>query len=75
MFPARDIYGVEPGVIPWMRGSAPNYCFTELGMPVVGVGVYYLGSRAHAPEEHIRISEFVSGAKQIAAIISRYGEL
>lgn len=70
---ARDVYGVEPGVVPWMPASGPNYFFAALGMPVVGVGVYYLGSRAHAPNEHIRISDFISGIKHIAAIISQYG--
>jgi acetylornithine deacetylase/succinyl-diaminopimelate desuccinylase-like protein len=70
---ARDVYGMEPGVIPWMPASGPIYCFTDLGIPVAGVGVSYLGSRMHAPNEHIRISDFIAGIKHVAAIISRFG--
>jgi len=69
---ARDIYGMEPGVIPWMPASGPVYCFTDLGIPVIGVGVPYLGSRMHAPNEHIRISDFITGIKHIAAIIGEF---
>lgn len=70
---AREVYKVEPGVVPWAPGSAPTHCFTELGMPVVPAGVFYFGSRPHAPNEHIRISDFIAGMKHIAAIIARFG--
>jgi len=67
---AREVYGVEPVISPSMAGSGPMYSFTDtLGLPTVLIGVMYPGSRPHAPDEHIRLTDFVLGAKHIAAIM------
>jgi acetylornithine deacetylase/succinyl-diaminopimelate desuccinylase-like protein len=69
---AREVYGMEPVIIPSMAGSGPMYSFTDtLGLPTALIGVSYAGSRAHAPDEHIRIADFILGAKHIAALIER----
>jgi acetylornithine deacetylase/succinyl-diaminopimelate desuccinylase-like protein len=69
---AREVYGVEPVIIPSMAGSGPMYSFTDtLGLPTALIGVSYAGSCPHAPDEHIRIADFILGAKHIAAIIER----
>jgi acetylornithine deacetylase/succinyl-diaminopimelate desuccinylase-like protein len=70
----REVYGVDPVVVPSMAGSGPMYSFTDtLGLPTVLIGVMYPDSRPHAPNEHIRLGDFVLGAKQIAAVLERMG--
>jgi len=70
---ARDVYGLEPVVIPNMAGSGPMYCFTDiLGLPVATSGVGYPECRMHAPDENIRLADFVKGTKMVAAVIDRF---
>jgi acetylornithine deacetylase/succinyl-diaminopimelate desuccinylase-like protein len=72
---ARDVYGIEPVVEPIIGGSGPNYPFIHvLGLPVVSAGIGYPGGRAHAPNENIRIGDFINGTRHTARIITRFGE-
>ncbi len=68
---AVDVYGREPDVWPWSAGASANGFFNEVvGVPSVsGPGVSYDGSNYHAPNENIRLSDFVSGAKHMAAMM------
>jgi acetylornithine deacetylase/succinyl-diaminopimelate desuccinylase-like protein len=69
---AREVYAVDPVVVPSMAGSGPMYSFTDtLGLPTALVGVMYPDSGPHAPDEHIRLPDFVLGAKHIASIMER----
>ncbi len=69
---AREVYGVEPVIVPSMAGSGPMYSFTDtLGLPTALIGVAYPDSRPHAPDEHIRLADFILGAKHIAAVLQR----
>jgi len=69
---AREVYGVEPVIVPSMAGSGPMYSFTDtLGLPTTLIGVAYPDSRPHAPDEHIRLADFILGAKHIAAVLER----
>jgi acetylornithine deacetylase/succinyl-diaminopimelate desuccinylase-like protein len=48
-------YGLVPGVVPRIGGSAPYYVFTErLKLPLVSGGIGH-GSGAHAPNEYMVI--------------------
>ena len=68
----KEVFGVEPVIIPSMSGSGPMYYFTDiLGLPTAGIGVDYLGSRAHAPDENIRLADFILGTKHVAALLER----
>ena len=59
-------------IMPAMAGSGPMYYFTDtLGLPTAGIGVDYLGSRAHAPDENIRLADFILGTKHVAALLER----
>lgn len=70
---ARDAWNAEPVVLPLMGGSGPMALFTEaLEVPVVCIGCSYPGSRKHAPDEHVRIDDFVRGAKHVARAIERF---
>ncbi len=71
---AQEVYGAEPIVKPSMTGSGPMFSFTEtLGLPVASCGVSNPDSRPHAPDENIRLADFVLAARHVAAILERCG--
>ena len=72
---ARDIYGIEPRVMPRMSATGPMEQLCQRhGLPAVGgAGVGYAGSRTHAPNENIRLEDFILGIKHVAAIIGEFG--
>jgi acetylornithine deacetylase/succinyl-diaminopimelate desuccinylase-like protein len=70
-----DTYGREPIVVPSMAGTGPLYPFVAtLGLPTADIGIGYPETRAHAPDENIRIEDFRRGAKAIAALLGRFAE-
>ena len=70
---ARRAYGVEPVVQPLMAATGPMYELCQRwGLPAVGAGVGWSGSRTHAPNENIRIEDFVQGIRHIALIIDEF---
>ena len=57
-----------------MTGTGPVYLLCgQFGVPIVTAGVGYAGSRIHAPDEHIRIADFIAGTKYIAALLEELG--
>ncbi len=73
----EEVYG-KPGIIvPMLGGSSPVYAFAGPlgGIPVVNAGVGYHGSRTHSPDEHVRLTDFVNGARHIARILNGFAEL
>jgi len=73
---ARTIYGQEPVVYPTMAGSGPMYHLSmALGIPTASaVGVSHAQSRIHAPNENIRIADYIQGIKYIGELIERFAE-
>ncbi|HUZ01290.1 MAG TPA: M20/M25/M40 family metallo-hydrolase [Thermomicrobiaceae bacterium] len=71
---ARDEYGAEPIVYPVMAASGPmSYFSAGLGVPVVtGGGLWWHDARAHAPNESIRIADYLRGIKYIGRLIDRF---
>jgi acetylornithine deacetylase/succinyl-diaminopimelate desuccinylase-like protein len=71
------VYGKPTQIVPTSGGSTPIYAFSgPLGnIPVVTAGVGYWDNRAHAPDEHVRLQDFVNGARHIARIIEGFGSL
>lgn len=69
----RDVYGQETLIGPITGGSSPIYAVGgPLGIPVVNPGIGYWDNRAHAPNEHIRLQDFLNGARHIARILLRF---
>lgn len=69
---AREVYGSEPIIKPSMSGSGPMFSFTDiLAIPVASSGVSNPDSRDHAPDENIRLADFILSAKHVAAILDR----
>jgi acetylornithine deacetylase/succinyl-diaminopimelate desuccinylase-like protein len=70
---ARQVYSVEPVVSPTMAGTGPLHPFSDtLGLPTADCGVGYPESRIHAPDENIRVADFVRGVQHVAAILERF---
>jgi acetylornithine deacetylase/succinyl-diaminopimelate desuccinylase-like protein len=72
---AREVYQKEPVVFPNNAGTQPLHpMMSVLGVPMCSAGVSNPDGRAHAPDENIRIKDFVSGTKHVAAIIEALAE-
>lgn len=73
---ARAVYGTEPVVSPLDGGSGPYAYFLEhLQTPIIAAGVGYPGNLAHAPNEHLRIGDWVLGTKHMARIFVGFSQL
>lgn len=72
---ATEVYGAAPVVAPLVGGSGPMYPFVEvLGVPVVPAGIGYPGNQIHAPNENMRLPDFVNGIRHTARILAAFGE-
>lgn len=73
---AREVYGRDPELTPLSGGSGPIYIFTNMArIPMTGAGVGYYGSRVHAPNENIRVRDFVLGMKHVALTLINFSTL
>jgi len=73
---AEDVYGLPASVEPLTGGSGPLHPFIHvLGLPVVTSGCGHPQSRVHAPNENIRIPDFVNGIRHSARILSRFATM
>ena len=69
----QQVYGHDPVMIPLSAGSGPMYPLTTaLGIPTVMAGVTYPGSRAHAPDENIRLDDYFEGLRFIRRLIEAF---
>lgn len=67
---AERVYGHRPALLPMMAGTGPVHILCgQFGVPIVTAGVGYADSRAHAPDENIRLTDFVEGARYIVALL------
>ncbi|HXH22208.1 MAG TPA: M20/M25/M40 family metallo-hydrolase [Dehalococcoidia bacterium] len=73
---AREVYGLEPVTVPNGAGTQPLHPLMHtLGVPVASAGISNPDGRAHAPDENIRLQDFLLGTRHVAAIIQRLGDL
>ncbi len=64
-----EVYGAGPVVHPSMAGSGPMYQLCQAyGIPAVSLGVGWGQSCTHAPNESIRIADFIQGIKVMGRI-------
>jgi len=69
----QAVYPNEPVIVPTSAGSGPMYPLCQaLGIPAVSAGCGWYGSRAHAPNESIRISDYFEGILFIRELIDRF---
>ncbi len=71
---ARDVFGHPMQLVPMTGGSGPSHPFVHvLGLPVATAGLGHPDSRAHAPNENIRLDLYLKHARHMARIISDFG--
>jgi acetylornithine deacetylase/succinyl-diaminopimelate desuccinylase-like protein len=71
---AKEIYGQEPVIDPISPGSGPAYLLCDkFNIPMAGAGCHYSGSDVHAPNENVRIADYIQSIKHIALILDRFG--
>jgi acetylornithine deacetylase/succinyl-diaminopimelate desuccinylase-like protein len=72
---ARPVYGMPMTIVPMVGGSGPNHSFIqELGVPVATAGFGNPDTRAHAPDENLRIDLYLKHAKHVARMIHAFAE-
>ncbi|MDP3183896.1 MAG: M20/M25/M40 family metallo-hydrolase [Anaerolineales bacterium] len=72
---AREVYGAPMQLVPLVGGSGPNAPFIhDLGLPVATAGLGYPDTRAHAPNENIRLDLYLKHAKHMARVMLKLAE-
>lgn len=70
---AKEVYGKDVAVHPMSGGSGPLHAFRHyLGVPIVTVGVGYPEGLSHAPDENIRLQDFILGTRHMARLVERW---
>jgi acetylornithine deacetylase/succinyl-diaminopimelate desuccinylase-like protein len=73
---AEAVYQRPYRINPLLGGSSPIYAFAGPlgGIPVIWAGIGYSDNRAHSPDEHIRLADFLNGARHIAYILNDFSD-
>lgn len=72
---AEEVYGMAPSISPMIGGSGPVAPFRHyLNVPVVTLGTSHPDALAHAPNENLRIDQFLLGTRHMARLVQRFGE-
>ncbi|MDD2921256.1 MAG: M20/M25/M40 family metallo-hydrolase [Anaerolineales bacterium] len=72
---AAGVFDAPMVIVPMVGGSGPSYPFVhELNLPVVTMGHGYPDTRAHAPNENIRIDLYLKHAKHAARVIAEFSK-
>jgi acetylornithine deacetylase/succinyl-diaminopimelate desuccinylase-like protein len=72
---AKEVYSKPMQVVPMTGGSGPNHPFVhELGLPVATAGLGYPDTRAHAPNENIRIDLYLKHAQHMVRVVREFGK-
>ncbi|MCW1970479.1 MAG: M20/M25/M40 family metallo-hydrolase [Anaerolineae bacterium] len=72
-----EVYGVPAIIYPMVGGSSPIYAFRNPlgGIPVISPGIGYWDNRAHAPNEHFRIADFLAATRHLARVMNGFANL
>jgi acetylornithine deacetylase/succinyl-diaminopimelate desuccinylase-like protein len=72
---AEEVYEMPQKLIPMSGGSGPNHPFVHvLGLPVATGGLGYPDTKAHAPNENIRVDLYLKHARHMARLIKEFSE-
>ncbi len=70
---AGDVFDKPMKLIPMSGGSGPNHPFVHvLGLPVATAGLGYPDTKAHAPNENIRVDLYLKHARHMARIMNEF---
>ncbi|WP_412733831.1 M20/M25/M40 family metallo-hydrolase [Heyndrickxia acidicola] len=68
---AVKVYKSDVILAPNAAGTGPMYIFGEkLNLPIVSTGIGWAGSKAHAPNESIRLKDFEQGVVHMAFMMA-----
>ena len=72
---AEEVFESKMELIPMVGGSGPNYPFVhELNLPVATAGLGYADTRAHAPNENIRLDLYLKHARHMARVLYEFAK-
>ena len=72
---STEIYEAPMEIVPMVGGSGPSYPFVhDLGLPVATMGLGYPDTRAHAPNENIRLDLYLKHAKHMARVVKEFAK-
>ncbi len=71
---AKAVWKVAPVVTPMMAGSGPMYALgAKFGIPaVMPAGISYAGCNVHAPNENVRVEDYIAGIKYFATVFADF---
>jgi len=70
---SEEIYEMPMQLVPMIGGSGPSYPFVhDLKLPVATAGLGYPETRAHAPNENIRVDLYLKHARHMARLIKEF---
>ena len=72
---SEEVFETPMQLVPLIGGSGPSYPFVhDLKLPVATAGLGYPDTRAHAPNENIRIDLYLKHARHMARIIEEFAK-
>lgn len=72
---AEEVFESPMEIVPMIGGSGPNYPFVhDLGLPVATMGHGYPDTKAHAPNENIRLDLYLKHAQHMARVIKEFAK-
>jgi len=72
---AEEVYDAKMEIVPTVGGSGPSYPFVhDLGLPVVTMGLGYPDTKAHAPNENIRLDLYAQHSKHMLRVIKEFAK-
>ena len=72
---AEEVYEFPMELVPMVGGSGPSYPFVhDLGLPVATAGLGHPDTRAHAPNENIRVDLYLKHARHMARVIKEFSK-
>ena len=75
---AADVAGMPPSITPMVGGTLPIVASLQRHLDVPGVAApdnpFYFGSRAHAPNEHVRLEDIGHAVRFTHALLETLAE-
>jgi acetylornithine deacetylase/succinyl-diaminopimelate desuccinylase-like protein len=72
---SEEVYESPMELVPMIGGSGPSYPFVhDLGLPVATMGLGYPDTKAHAPNENIRLDLYLKHAMHMARVIREFAK-
>lgn len=71
---AEEVYGQAPVVYPTHPATGPMYPLCQaFGVPAILAGIGYPGANIHAPNENVRLADYIQGIKFVGELIQQFG--